>query len=120
MVTLPGVPEGYRAVRYGVPGPDDLFMLSDGQVTISVHQCRHHYLIVEKLPPAIIVPKGVISPGWIAEDNRMTWWCIDKPTWREARWRFPKASYLLYAAIHPWLRWPAELPDDQRIVEVTE
>lgn len=86
--------------------------------------CEGIQVIVSGEQPSLLpIPKGAIAPGWIACDaDGQSWWWQNKPEAYTSEWRFGEAEgelEVIRERLHPWLKWPAEMPWNERIVRVT-
>jgi hypothetical protein len=68
-VKLEGVPEGYEAVKIGVPSEGELFINTYGDVDSAWKGFKESRLIVRKVEPIATWKHGVFADCWIAEDE---------------------------------------------------
>lgn len=77
-MNIKGIPEGYEAVRFGLPKNKEVWINSTG--TISNGLYNEPRLIIREITPVLNIKDVKFKKGWIAQDsNGNNYWFSAKP-----------------------------------------
>lgn len=83
-INLPGVPDGWVAEMWGAPKPGDWILPTSGGEPLlcnkPIAESVGLRLIVRRVEPVCVWPRGVLAYGWLAMDqNGSIWWHESRP-----------------------------------------